>query len=71
MHKLDTMLAVSIESAVRLKHPTSEFDAPNAFVKLVWPFEGGAVDLVQTQVMEASQYPAWYYNINGLRVPLT
>ncbi|CDW78943.1 c2 domain-containing protein 3 [Stylonychia lemnae] len=56
----DVTLKINIESAMRLKNPLSDLDAPNSQVLLRLPFRGATPEQIQTQVVQRSSYPAWH-----------
>lgn len=68
-HPDAVVLSISIESAMRLRSPQSELEAPNASVVLQLPF--GQPQRLQTAVIQRSAYPAWNLRNQQVTFPLT
>jgi len=47
----EVVLKIDIESAMRLKNPLSDLDAPNSFVQIRLPFRGASPDSIHTSVV--------------------
>lgn len=63
-------MTVRVESAMRLKNPRSPMEPPNAFVRVVAPYDG-CICNVETKVVQQSCYPYWMGQNFPLSVPLT
>ena len=56
----EVLLRIDIESAMRLRNPSSDFEAPNAFVVLNLTRLSCNPSVIQTHIVQKSSYPAWH-----------
>ena len=61
---------LEIESAIALKHPLNDMIELNPYVTLLWPFDQKQAP-IETAVMNRSNYPAWHYKKEGLKIRLS
>jgi hypothetical protein len=52
-------LSVDIQRAIRLRHPLSDLDVPNAFVVLNLPYGDSNPRVIRTSVVPRNSYPVW------------
>jgi C2 domain len=67
----EVVLRIDIESAMRLKNPWNDLDAPSTFVVLKLPYQGCQPQKIQTQTVFKSSYPAWHLINQQARFVLT
>lgn len=59
-HDEEVILQIDIESALRLRNPSSDLESPSTFVSLTLPFAGANPQRIQTATISKSSYPAWH-----------